>query len=209
MCETRLVHRLFVQRGGRNRRDLTGEGSVVRLEVLTLDAQGDGLSSADLAAAVEERRAAMNSLARYIAVKEEHAELVKHEVRIIWGDYFKPEHLDAYPDLHTTFWKAAKLCSAVKVEVNEPIEVEQSAGSTDSRETSDDGGLHLPATGRGQQRFGHPDDAGPGGAGQNPGEPYTPEFAGFQGLSRRATFRLYCRIGCRCQQIRLREPDKG
>ena len=37
---------------------------------------------------------------RYVPVKEEHAELVKREVRIIWGDYFKPEHLEKYKDLH-------------------------------------------------------------------------------------------------------------
>ena len=43
-----------------------------------------------------------NSSSRYIEVKEEHAEVVKREVRIIWGDYFKPEHLEKYPDLHTT-----------------------------------------------------------------------------------------------------------
>jgi nickel superoxide dismutase len=40
-----------------------------------------------------------NSLSRYIAVKEEHAEKVKHEVRVIWGDYIKQQHLDAHPEL--------------------------------------------------------------------------------------------------------------
>lgn len=34
----------------------------------------------------------MHNLARYTAVKESHAELVKHEVRIITGDFFKPEN---------------------------------------------------------------------------------------------------------------------
>jgi len=33
----------------------------------------------------------INSMARYIAVKEEHAEIAKQEVRIIWGDYFKKD----------------------------------------------------------------------------------------------------------------------
>ena len=37
-----------------------------------------------------------NSLSRYIAVKEEHAEKVKHEIRVIWGDYIKQQHLDAH-----------------------------------------------------------------------------------------------------------------
>lgn len=34
----------------------------------------------------------MHNLARYTTVKESHAELVKHEVRIITGDFFKPEN---------------------------------------------------------------------------------------------------------------------
>ena len=40
-----------------------------------------------------------NSLSRYIAVKEEHAEKAKHEIRVIWGDYIKQQHLDAHPEL--------------------------------------------------------------------------------------------------------------
>ena len=59
-----------------------------------------------------------NSLSRYIAIKEEQAHLAKTELLVLWTDYFKPVHLEAYPDLHTTFWNAAKLCSAVKVEVS-------------------------------------------------------------------------------------------
>jgi nickel superoxide dismutase len=34
----------------------------------------------------------MHQLARYTATKEHHAELVKHEVRIIRGDFFKPDN---------------------------------------------------------------------------------------------------------------------
>jgi nickel superoxide dismutase len=55
-----------------------------------------------------------NSLGRYIAVKEQHAELVKHEVDILWHDYFKPEHLAKYPDLHTNVWETTKLASTNK-----------------------------------------------------------------------------------------------
>ena len=40
-------------------------------------------------------------LVRLVADKEKHAESVKHEVRIIWGDYFKGELLGKYPDIHT------------------------------------------------------------------------------------------------------------
>jgi nickel superoxide dismutase len=59
-----------------------------------------------------------NTLSRYIAIKEEQTQIAKKELLILWTDYFKPQHLEQYPDLHDTFWKAAKLCSSVKVEVN-------------------------------------------------------------------------------------------
>jgi nickel superoxide dismutase len=40
-----------------------------------------------------------NTMARYIAVKEEHAEKVKQDVRVIWGDYFKAQHVEQFPEL--------------------------------------------------------------------------------------------------------------
>jgi nickel superoxide dismutase len=51
---------------------------------------------------------------RAVAIKEERAELVKHHLDVLWHDYFKPEHLEAHPDLHDTFWKAAKAASKTK-----------------------------------------------------------------------------------------------
>ncbi len=59
-----------------------------------------------------------NTVSRYVAIKEEEAETAKRQLLILWTDYFKPPHLDQFPDLHDTFWKAAKLCSACKVEVS-------------------------------------------------------------------------------------------
>ena len=59
-----------------------------------------------------------NTMSHYIAIKEEQTHLAKEELLVLWTDYFKPQHLEAYPNLHDTFWKAAKLCSSVKVEVN-------------------------------------------------------------------------------------------
>ena len=53
-----------------------------------------------------------------VLTKEEHARICKKELLILWTDYFKPEHLDMFPNLHETFWKAAKLCSKNKQEVN-------------------------------------------------------------------------------------------
>jgi nickel superoxide dismutase len=40
------------------------------------------------------------AISRYTLVKEEHAEKAKAEIRIIWGDYFKPAHLEKYPEVH-------------------------------------------------------------------------------------------------------------
>ena len=60
----------------------------------------------------------LNTLSRYVAIKEQETHHAKEQLLVLWTDYFKPQHLDAYPDLHNTFWKAAKLCSSVKVEVN-------------------------------------------------------------------------------------------
>ncbi len=60
-----------------------------------------------------------NTLSRFIAIKEEQAHMAKEELLILWTDFCKPVHLEAHPNLHTTFWNAAKLCSSVKVEVSE------------------------------------------------------------------------------------------
>ncbi len=51
---------------------------------------------------------------RAIHIKEERADLVKHHLDVLWHDYFKPEHLEQYPDLGDVFWKAAKQASKVK-----------------------------------------------------------------------------------------------
>lgn len=59
-----------------------------------------------------------NTVTRMILVKEQHAEICKHDLLVLWTDYFKPPMLEKYPDLHTTVWNATKLCSKVKQEVN-------------------------------------------------------------------------------------------
>ena len=51
---------------------------------------------------------------RCLIAKEERAELVKHHLWVLWTDYFKPEHLEAHPDLHDLFWKATKSAGQAK-----------------------------------------------------------------------------------------------
>ncbi|MBM4363369.1 MAG: superoxide dismutase, Ni [Deltaproteobacteria bacterium] len=62
--------------------------------------------------------AGANTFTRCVTVKEEHAEKVKREVTILWGDYFKPEHLAKHPDLHTLVWQTLKLASKNKQNVD-------------------------------------------------------------------------------------------
>ncbi len=62
--------------------------------------------------------ATRNSFVRMVTVKEEHAQICKKELEILWTDYFKPEHLEKFPKLHESFWKATKLCSKNKQNVD-------------------------------------------------------------------------------------------
>lgn len=66
----------------------------------------------------QQRQDRENKLARYTQVKEEHATLCKRELDILWHDYFNPTHLQRFPNIHETFWQAAKLASKCKQEVN-------------------------------------------------------------------------------------------
>lgn len=59
----------------------------------------------------EQDLAFQNSMSRYITVKEEHAEKVKHEIRVIWGDYIKPDHVEKHPELHGLVHKIMQLGS--------------------------------------------------------------------------------------------------
>lgn len=55
---------------------------------------------------------------RAILIKEERAELVKHHLWVLWTDYFKPEHVEKFPDLHDLFWRATKLAGQTKKSVD-------------------------------------------------------------------------------------------
>ena len=55
-----------------------------------------------------------NSLARYIIVKEQHAEKAKHEIQVIWGDFIKDPHIEKYPVLPELVHKIMQLGSKCK-----------------------------------------------------------------------------------------------
>jgi nickel superoxide dismutase len=52
--------------------------------------------------------------ARCLVVKEERSDLVKHHLWVLWTDYFKPNHLENYPQLHELFWNATKEAGLAK-----------------------------------------------------------------------------------------------
>lgn len=59
-----------------------------------------------------------NSMARYVAVKEEHAELAKHEIRVIMGDFIKEAHVEKYPQLSGLVHKIMQLGSKARQTVD-------------------------------------------------------------------------------------------
>lgn len=61
---------------------------------------------------------------RCIILKEERAELVKHHLWVLWTDYFKPPHLEQFPDLHDLFWRATKQAGDCKKSMD-PAEGDQ------------------------------------------------------------------------------------
>jgi len=58
---------------------------------------------------------------RAIAIKEQRANMVKEHLWVLWTDYFKPEHLEKYPELHSLFWNATKEAGAAK-KANDPAQ---------------------------------------------------------------------------------------
>ncbi|CAN5872956.1 superoxide dismutase, Ni [soil metagenome] len=55
---------------------------------------------------------------RAIMIKEERAELVKHHLSVLWTDYFKPPHVEQFPQLHDLFWRAIKQAGDAKKSVD-------------------------------------------------------------------------------------------
>ena len=87
--------------------------TVVRMVQLIQD-----LHKPDADASKEQIDTYLNSMARYVTTKEEHATLAKKEIQVIWSDYFTPEHVEKFPELHDLVWKTMKHASKAKQEIN-------------------------------------------------------------------------------------------
>ena len=51
---------------------------------------------------------------RCVIIKEERAQLAKEHLWVLWTDYFKPPHVEQFPQLHDLFWRATKAAGDAK-----------------------------------------------------------------------------------------------
>jgi len=94
------------------------EAQIAALTVIRMDQLIAELPKPGAGAKPEEMEAYGAKLARYMAVKEQHAERVKSEVRVIWGDYFTPDHAKQFPQIHEVAWKIMKQASKARQGTN-------------------------------------------------------------------------------------------
>ncbi|HUJ77788.1 MAG TPA: superoxide dismutase, Ni [Thermoplasmata archaeon] len=90
------------------------EAQISALTVLRMDQLIQELPVPGAGAKAEDHAAYQAKLARYALVKESHAERVKSEVRVIWGDYLTPDHLKQHPEFHETVFKLMKAASKAR-----------------------------------------------------------------------------------------------
>jgi nickel superoxide dismutase len=83
---------------------------VAQINALTVVRMMDLMTDLDNSAEVG-KKAYHNNMSRYIAVKEEHAETAKHEIRVIYGDFIKEDHIKAHPELPDLVHKIMQLGS--------------------------------------------------------------------------------------------------
>lgn len=87
------------------------------IAALTCKVMTEKLDATDLKVAEADKTDLANYV-REVSQKERQAQIVQDQLLILWSGYFKPEHLEQYPDLLTTLWNAAKAASEVKQHVD-------------------------------------------------------------------------------------------
>lgn len=66
-----------------------------------------------------------NDVSRRVANKEDHAKKCKYELLdVLWTQYFKPEHVERWPDLHDKFFRAGHLCTQNMQQINSDLAAE-------------------------------------------------------------------------------------
>jgi nickel superoxide dismutase len=90
------------------------EAQIAALTVLRMDQLIAEAAAPAMDAKSEDRSAYVSKLARYTSVKEQHAERVKHEIRVIWGDYVTADHLKQHPQIGDLVFKILKQASKAR-----------------------------------------------------------------------------------------------
>ncbi len=94
------------------------EAQIAALTVIRMDQLIAELPKPTAGAKPEEMETYGAKLARYMVVKEQHSERVKQEIRVIWGDYFTPDHAKQFPQIHELTWKILKQASKARQGTN-------------------------------------------------------------------------------------------
>lgn len=81
--------------------------SVIRMTQMILELKNEG-----------DEKAYFSQLSRLTKAKEDHAEICKHEIRVIWGDYFKPEMVEKFPEVHALVFDIMHIASKARQEIN-------------------------------------------------------------------------------------------
>ena len=81
-------------------------------QLAALEPPADGASAQDHTEYVQ-------AVGRRVSNKEEHAKKCKYELLdVLWTQYFKPAHVERWPDLHSKFFDAGHLCTQNMQEIS-------------------------------------------------------------------------------------------
>ncbi|MGI0055318.1 MAG: superoxide dismutase, Ni [Thermoplasmata archaeon] len=94
------------------------EAQIAALTVIRMDQLIAEAGAPAAGAKPEELSAYQSKIARYTAVKEQHAEKAKHEIRVIFGDYFTADLLKAHPQTADLVFRIYKQASKARQGTN-------------------------------------------------------------------------------------------
>jgi len=87
--------------------------------VVKMVEQIDGLAVPGPEASAAEQKVYQQAMTRRVVNKEEHARKCKYELLdVLWSQYFKPVHVDRWPNLHELFFRAGHLCTLNMQEID-------------------------------------------------------------------------------------------
>ena len=72
----------------------------------------------------EQNAAWVHKISRFVAEKERQGAILKEEIRIIWGDYFKTPQIEKFPEIHELTHSIMLLASKSKQEIDKAASLE-------------------------------------------------------------------------------------